>query len=538
MGGYGKSGQSAPTVNARGNRFVSVRAVFPLGDQLEELVKTMHENKLKLAESAINFVDFEVERQVAQAGDKSWSGPWEKVDLQATLDLLDRIEFDADIVDPAYTDNVFTMPLPHRAVGKWKGKTTDWASHPLIKTMTDAQAELQAHLNEKLVEEAAKRKLDDKTSKKGFASRVNDVGGMRRQMSGQQLQGLMGDMGRTMKEGGLQSYNPSFAGADGMKELGDAMTGFTEQMGQSGSGRLSKYLLFRYFDFQVTPGNAYRYRVRLTLLNPNFKRAVEDLVDESIAAGELRVTPWSDPTPHVFVPDEQRIFLAKAEKPRPDTGLPSANLDVFQWFSEAGTTIAAKVEKLQLGQFIDGRIPKTEVYRPANDTLKEEDVPVFTGSLLADVAAAPTTVGFDLVEHADLKLDDKKLKQLTSADKALVVDRYGQLAILDTKTAADERSASESVVEKERRDIRARLKDKPAENVGVGGDLMMGRGGDGDGLMGMPGGGGMSMPGMGGGEGLRKGKNPKSGKRPGGGAGADGKGKGSSGSGSGPRTET
>ena len=279
------------------------------------------------------------------------------------------------------------------------------------------------------------------------------------------------------------------------------MSSLTEQMDRTGNGLLSKYLLFRYFDFQVTPGNAYRYRVRLTLLNPNFKRPVEELVDESIAAGETRVTPWSEPTPHVFVPEEQRIFLAKAEKSRStETGLPSANIDVYQWFSEAGTTIAAKVEKLQLGQFIGGRCPKTEVYRPANDTLKEEEVPVFTGSLLADVAAAPTVAGFDPAEHADLKLDEKKLKQLTSADKALIVDRYGQLAILDTKTATDERSVAEGIVENERRGIRARLKDRPAEDK-AGGDLKNLAGGDNSGSMMSS---GMMQSGMGGGNSLKK----------------------------------
>lgn len=501
----GKSAQSAPTVNTRGNRFISVRAIFPLGDQLEELFKTMHEQKQQLA-GRINFLDFEVERQVAQAGDKTWSGPWEKVDLQATLDLLDRIEFDADLVDPVYTDNVFTMPLPRRAIGKWN----KWASHPLIKMLTDAQAELQAQLNDRLVEEASTKKVEDKTAKKGFATKIHDVRGLRSQFSSQ-MPGMSSDMSSQMKQpGGMQSFNPSFAGAGGMEELGGAMNSLTEQMNATGNGRMSKYLLFRYFDFQVTPGNAYRYRVRMTLINPNFKRAVEELVDESIAAGEIRVTPWSEPTPHVFVPEEQRIFLTKAEKSRStDTGLPSANIDVYQWFAEAGTTIAARVDKLQLGQFIGGRCPKTEVYRPANDTLKEEEVPVFTGSLLADVAAAPTAAGFDPAEHADLKLDDKKLKQLTTADKALIVDRYGQLAILDTRTATDERSVAEGIVENERRGIRARLKDRPAPDT-AGGDIkgLMG-GADAAGMMGS---GGM-MGGMGGGNSLKKGQKSSSTKK-------------------------
>lgn len=502
----GSMGQSGPKVHAHGNRFVSVRAVFPLGDQLDELVKAMHEQKQKAADF-VTFLDFEVERQVAQPGDKPWSGAWDKVDLQATLDLLDRIEFDTDLVDPVFTDSVFTMPLPQRVIGKWNR----WASHPLIKTLTDEQAEAQALLNERLVEEAAKKKAEDKFAKKGFASKVHDARGLRGQFSGQ-MPGMATDMNNMFAKGEMATFNPNL-GAAGMN---DAMSGITNSMNATGNGKMSKYLLFRYFDFQVTPGNAYRYRVRMTLLNPNFKRPVEELVDESIAAGEVRVTPWSEPTPHVFVPEEQHLFLAKAEKPKTDTGLPLANIDVYQWFSEAGTTIAAKVEKLQLGQFIGGRCPKTEVYRPANDSLKEEEVPVFTGSLLADVAAAPTAAGFDLAEHADLKLDDKKLRQLATTDKALVVDRFGQMSILDNKSVTVERADAEKVVETERRAIRARIKERPAtENPG--GDLA-----GSDPSMMMAGGmGGMGMPGMGGGNSLKKGaKSPAAKKSP-----AKGKGK-------------
>jgi hypothetical protein len=203
------------------------------------------------------------------------------------------------------------------------------------------------------------------------------------------------------------------------------------------------------------------------------------------------------------------MFLAKAEKAKADTGLPSAQIDVYQWFSDAGTTIAAKVEKLQLGQFISGPCKDTEVYRPAQDTLKKEEVPVFTGSLLTDLAvAAPTTSGFDLVEHADLKLDDKKLKQLTTADKALVVDRYGQMAILDSKGATEERAAAERVVENERRAIRERLKNRPETTNaggGLGGLIPRGDGTDDPMMMQMQ---MMMQQGMGGGNSLKRGAKP------------------------------
>ena len=507
MGGMETAGAGRPLVNAQGSRFVSFRAIFPLGDQLDELAKTMHESRQQVA-GKVNFIDFEVERQVAQPGNQPWPETWEKIDLQAALDLMDRIEFDTDLVDPIFTDNVFTMPLPRRVIGKWKR----WASHPLITTLTEEQAELQAQLTAKIMEDVEKNKKDDKTGKKGLSSRLHDNRGARSSMvSNGSMNNMMKDLTSQVQNGQMDMFNPQVARGDGSDNMAQAMTGFSEQVSRA-DGKMSKYLLFRYFDFQVTPGNAYRYRVRMKLLNPNFKRPVEELVDESIAAGEIRETPWSEPTTYAFIPEEQHMFLAKAEKPKGD-GLPSAQIDVYQWFSEAGTTIAAKVEKLQLGQFIGGRVPDTEVYRPAYDTLKKEEIPVFTGSLLTDVAAGSTASGFDLVEHADLKLDDKKLKQLTTSDKALVVDRYGQMAVLDNKASADERSAADGVVEKERGAIRDRLKNRPDNNA-AGGALgkMISRGDGTDDPMAtqMQ---QMMQPGMGGGNSLKKGAKPTAAKK-------------------------
>ena len=508
MGGMETAGSGRPLVNAQGSRFVSFRAIFPLGDQLDELAKTMHESRQQVA-GKVNFIDFEVERQVAQPGNQPWPETWEKIDLQAALDLMDRIEFDTDLVDPIFTDNVFTMPLPRRVIGKWKR----WASHPLITTLTEEQAELQAQLTAKIMEDVEKNKKDDKTGKKGLSSRLHDNRGIRSSMVGNgQINNMTSDMSKQMQKGQMDMFNPGIERGDGTdNNMAQAMTGFSEQVSRA-DGKMSKYLLFRYFDFQVTPGNAYRYRVRMKLLNPNFKRPVEELVDESIAAGEIRETPWSEPTTFAFIPEEQHMFLAKAEKPKGD-GLPSAQIDVYQWFAEAGTTIAAKVEKLQLGQFIGGPVKDTEVYRPANDTLNKEEIPVFTGSLLTDVAAGSTASGFDLVEHADLKLDDKKLKQLTTSDKALVVDRYGQMAVLDNKASADERSAADGVVEKERGAIRDRLKNRPDNNAAGGALSKMIPKGDGTddpmaAQMQQ-----MMQPGMGGGNSLKKGAKPTAAKK-------------------------
>ena len=65
----------------------------------------------------VSFMDFELQRQVAQPGKNPWTGEWEKVDLQAALDVLDRVDFDVELVDLAITDAVFTMPMPRRVSG-------------------------------------------------------------------------------------------------------------------------------------------------------------------------------------------------------------------------------------------------------------------------------------------------------------------------------------------------------------------------------------------------------------------------------------
>ena len=454
-GGMGSgSGIGQAVSNARGARFAAVRGVFPLKDQVEEFAKAIQLETNQAAE-LVEFLDFELQRQVALP-DKAdpWSGKWEPVDLQAALDVIDRVDFDTELVDTAFTDAVFTMPLPRRVAGLWR----KYASHPKIKDLSKDLAEAQAQLNQKMVEEMEARRLETPKQKGGFSGKVNDIRGMRNQMNSSSTGGSAGgsSMSSMIKQvnedvtsgtimpfsGGMNmgsGSNSSFMGAVSM--MGNQM--------QKTDARLSKYLLFRYLDFTVTPGNAYRYRVRLVLRNPNFKRPVEDLVDASVAEGEVRMTPWSEPTTPSVIPEEQKVFLTKVDRGRPEAGVaPTATLDVFQWFTDAGTNISVKLEKLQLGQFVGGRT-KTEVLRP-EASLKDEDIPVFTGSILADIAPAPIPE-LDAIEHADLKVDAKRLKQIGTVDKVLIVDRFGQLVALDPKVSEDDQKGWRKSVEDERR---------------------------------------------------------------------------------------
>ena len=459
-GGSGGSGMAGnqPTVNARGVRFAAVRGVFPLKDQVEDFAKAIQLETSQAAE-LVEFLDFELQRQVALSGNPDpWSGKWEPVDLQAALDVIDRVDFDTELVDTAFTDAVFTMPLPRRVAGTWN----KYASHPKIKDLSKEMAEAQAQLMQKMVEDAEARKLEAPKGKKGFSGKVNDMRVMRTQMNSAPSMGgpsagsgsssmaaMMCQVNDDVTAGSAMPFSQGMNfGSGPNNSFASAVTSMGNQM-QKTDTRLSKYLLFRYFDFTVTPGNAYRYRVRLVLRNPNYTRPVEELVDASVAEGDVRMTPWSEPTTPSVIPEEQKVFLAKIDKGRPESGVaPVVNMDIVQWFADAGTNIAVKLEKLQLGQFVGGRA-KTEVLRPEM-SLKEEEIPVFTGSILADIATAPLTE-LDAAEHADLKVDAKKLKQLGTVDKALLVDRFGHLLALDPKASEDDQRRSLRSVEEEHR---------------------------------------------------------------------------------------
>lgn len=62
-------------------------------------------------------------------------------------------------------------------------------------------------------------------------------------------------------------------------------------------------LLFRYLDFDVKPGNFYRYRVKLVVKNPNLAYLTSD---PFVSRGMTRETPWSRPSQAVLVKVEQK----------------------------------------------------------------------------------------------------------------------------------------------------------------------------------------------------------------------------------------
>jgi len=88
----------------------------------------------------------------------------------------------------------------------------------------------------------------------------------------------------------------------------------------------SEFRLFRFLDRSVKTGATYRYRVRFTLMNPNYGLEPRYLEDAAAAKSELLVSAASNDTAAVTVPDSSLVLIrtlgkeeAKAMKLRKDS---------------------------------------------------------------------------------------------------------------------------------------------------------------------------------------------------------------------------
>ena len=163
---------------------------------------------------------------------------------------------------------------------------------------------------------------------------------------------------------------------------GDEKTGQAEQDELEKVTAEGTLLLFRYFDPTPEPGQAYRYRVRLTVRNPNFGRGPDEVDDPAIAQGETRNTPWSAPTEPVIVPPDTRYFLTRTGQAR--DGSEVARLEMIQWSREHGTPVK-EILDFEPGQLLVEK-KATLVIDPAAQTYEEkEDYTFDTRDALVDL---------------------------------------------------------------------------------------------------------------------------------------------------------
>ncbi|MBA3313465.1 MAG: hypothetical protein H0T47_09290, partial [Planctomycetaceae bacterium] len=415
-GGYG---MTTGPVEAEAKRYVSVRGVFPIRRQETELARALNAQSVAEVMDALVFKDFELERQMAVPGDDPWAGPWGKVDVQVANDVLNEAAFfDADVVDTSVTNPVFTMPLPGRLAGNWNDET---ASHPSLSKfdLDPAAKEKLDYLNAKIAEYAKlnEEALKDQVQIGGFAAQTYDTAKVGRMMMSDPS--AMSEL--SVGFGGMQTRGNRGAVDPGAQLTKDEIKQYITASGT--------YLLFRYIDFDVQPGNAYRYRVRLETLNPAYGREAGEVVRSDVAEGQTRWTDWSKPTPPTIVPRDTRYFLTSVE-PGGARQSDRARFELFQWSDEIGMIINSFLA-VEPAQFIGGTT-SAEVIDPAANTFEPQDFTFASGDMLVDIDKSPTGL-----ERARPELALGRNYQLPP--QVLVVNDWGGLDVQDPVSTAGER---------------------------------------------------------------------------------------------------
>ena len=292
--------------------------------------------------------------------------------------------------------------------------------------------------------------------------------------------------GMSSRMGGPGGMMPPGMGPGGM--MGGGMGGMMGG-GEGGMGmemKLPEYRMFRFVDTTVEPGKTYRYRVQISVRNPNFGLPAQYLSQADLADKPILAAKKSEPSPLAHVPDKTGLLvrsLRKGETRKSKTGY---EVLVLAENPETGN-YALKSLTTELGAFAN--FDKKQAKGP--DAKNAESVT--TNSLLVDARGrvedgdskkGGTTGPSEPLELLFLR-EDGTFSVASAADSQRDYERYAQ-----TLPTADD----------------GKKKDKDGE--GGGSSLFPGGGG----LFGPPGGGAGAPPG---GPGGSRGSTPPSG-RPGG----------------------
>ena len=243
-----------------------------------------------------------------------------------------------------------------------------------------------------------------------------------------------------------------------------------------------RFLLFRYFDFDVQSGKAYRYRVRLKLRNPNFERTAEELAgaDMEIAKGEERETPWSNISNPDYIRPTSTYFLRDVERePYADdkvksTTRPVALISMYDWDTKLGAVISDVLNLTAIGSFIGETKKATPIPDLIAGTLEKGEHSFSTQDMLVDVEA---DVDIAPDQHPDLKLSADKGRgttRLGAMEEALVVTSFGELKSLGNPMHEIDRE-SMNFWKKRESDEHSVIKSKESSPAaGAGGAGMMG----------------------------------------------------------------
>jgi hypothetical protein len=203
---------------------------------------------------------------------------------------------------------------------------------------------------------------------------------------------------------------------------GGANLGFRDPNKQK-EGKLSnhyrvKTAIVRYWDFTVEPGRKYKYRLRVKVYNPNYKRA--DVAESEAATRVILRGPWSPVSEEVFVDFDNHWYVADQKRSmRPN----EMAIEVHHWYRGMGEWLVSTFSQ-RVGQFV-GLTDKAKPIKALkwNDVIHEYeakelkmDVQFDTSNLIVGIYAG----------HEEYELDGKK-RTVPVPKEAVALNPFGDL---------------------------------------------------------------------------------------------------------------
>ena len=518
---FGDDYEEVAYTQARGQRFAAIRGLFDVRQQRLNLARALRLPLPSDADQHLEFRGFRIQRQRAVPGENPWREEnWEELDIEEAVRVLaDASGFALPILDPRVTNHYITMPLPPRLEGYW----TEEATHPRLEQfkLSDDEREQLESMITSLREQADELERNDNSKKGGFSELQMEISELRNRATEEQMKKLREKVSQSPKtiddrvkeifgleapqaggaytglditRGGGSGRGRGFRGrsmlsgrnedddGDGRSSLGFGRTRSNRRnlrnrmavnrqrnmldvlddplQTQGIQAAIGRVLLFRYLDFTVKPGEAYRYRVKLIFNNPAFEAYEREQVDdEAVIQGETRESDWSEPSQVVVIPPDTHAFVANAtigDAP----GRNGANFEIYQWHQELGTVINDKMRVI-FGQFLGGT-KNTLVLNLAKPSFDSELATFTSNMALVDATEEPT---INLADHPDLKaalgnrrgIRTDRDTSIGIPSEALVVKEDGSAARLDSLSQERERERLEGIltgVRKQYEDLR------------------------------------------------------------------------------------
>lgn len=136
--------------------------------------------------------------------------------------------------------------------------------------------------------------------------------------AGERGEGLMPQLGAGRPAGSMPGMMPGGSMPPGMTGMMpgmmSGMAGMMPGMAAGAGMQLPEYRMFRFVDTTVEPGKTYRYRIRVSVRNPNYGLDGQYLTEPELAKPPVLLANWSEPSPPAHVPDKHAFLVRSLPK--------------------------------------------------------------------------------------------------------------------------------------------------------------------------------------------------------------------------------